>query len=91
MTFTGIPVFSDPITGHIMNGPPKIKWQELPGNKLQAYAEVGSRGFERGLRDSDMEPIQEWCEAHQCGRRMSFNLFYFKNKAEISMFLLRWT
>ena len=39
---------------------PKIKWQQLPGLKLQAYVdEVGARGFERGLREDDMEPIQK--------------------------------
>ena len=69
----------------------KIKWQQLPGNKLRAYVdEVAPRGFERGLRESDMDPIQAWCVEHQCGRRMSFNEFQFRTSAEISMFMLRW-
>jgi len=70
---------------------PKIKWQKLPGLKLQAYTDdVAPRGFERGLRESDMDPIQAWSQECNCGTRMSFNVWHFKSKKEITMFLLRW-
>ena len=70
---------------------PTIKWQRLPGFKLQAYTDdVGPRGFERGLNESDMDPIQAWTEECHCGTRMSFNVWKFKNEKQITMFLIRW-
>ena len=57
---------------------PKIKWQRLPGPKLQAYTDdVAPRGFERGLNESDMDPIQVWTTECHCGTRMSFNVWKF--------------
>ena len=70
----------------------KIKWQRLPGLKLQAYAdEIGPRGFERGLNESDMDPVQAWSEQCHCGTRMSFNVWKFENEKQITMFLIRWS
>lgn len=72
--------------------PPKIKWQRLPGTKLQAYIDdVAPRGFERGLNESDMDPIQKWSEECNCGKRMSFNVWQFKSSKQITMFLLKWS
>ena len=70
---------------------PKIKWQRLPGLKLQAYTdEVAPRGFERGLTESDMDPVQAWTTECNCGTRMSFNVWKFKSEKQITMFMLRW-
>jgi hypothetical protein len=71
--------------------PPKIKWQRLPGLRLQAYVDdIQPRGFERGLREDDMDPIQVWSRECNCGTRMSFNEWKFKNEKQITMFLIRW-
>ena len=71
---------------------PKIKWQRLPGLKLQAYTDdVGPRGFERGLNESDMDPIQAWSVECNCGTRTSFNVWQFKSAKQITMFLLKWS
>jgi hypothetical protein len=71
---------------------PKIKWQRLPGLKLQAYTDdVAPRGFERGLNEVDMDPIQTWSVECNCGTRMSFNVWKFKNEKQITMFLIRWS
>ena len=71
---------------------PKIKWQRLPGLKLQAYTDdVAPRGFERGLNESDMDPIQAWTTECNCGTRMSFNVWKFESKKQITMFMLRWS
>ena len=71
---------------------PKIKWQRLPGLKLQAYTDdVAPRGFERGLNESDMDPVQAWTDECHCGTRMSFNVWKFENEKQITMFLIRWT
>jgi hypothetical protein len=73
------------------NFKPTIKWQRLPGLKLQAYTDdVGPRGYERGLNESDMDPIQAWSTECRCGTRMSFNVWKFKNEKHITMFLLKW-
>jgi len=70
---------------------PIIKWQRLPGLKLQAYTDdVAPRGFERGLNEADMDPVQAWCEECRCGTRMSFNVWKFDSEKQITMFLIRW-
>jgi hypothetical protein len=70
---------------------PKIKWQRLPGHRLRAYVdEIAPRGFERGLNESDMDPVQAWSEQCNCGTRMSFNEWKFKNEKHITMFLMKW-
>ena len=71
---------------------PKIKWQRLPGLKLQAYVDDirPENRPGRGLRETDMDPIQAWSEECRCGTRMSFNVWLFKNEKQITMFLIRW-
>lgn len=70
----------------------KIKWiQTARPHTLAARVEVPSRGFETGISEGDMDPIQAWCEANDCGVRTSFDTFKFRNQREITMFLLRWS
>ena len=42
-----------------------------------------------GLRSEHMDPVQDWCVQNRCGVRTSFDMFKFKNEAEMSMFLLK--
>ena len=71
---------------------PKLKWKRLPGTRLQAYTDdIQPRGFEVGLRESDMDPIQTWCGETNCGQRTSFNEFKFKSEKQITMFLIKWS
>lgn len=44
-----------------------------------------------GLRDTDMDPIQNWCVENRCGVRISFDQFEFRNEDELAFFLLRWS
>ena len=75
-----------------MSYTPVVKWQELPGLKLQAYVDdIQPRGFERGLREDDMDPVQAWCEQSNCGKRISFNIWQFKSRKHMTMFLIRWS
>jgi hypothetical protein len=72
---------------------PEIKWQRLPGLKLQAYVD-DIRPENRpghGLKETDMDPVQAWSEECCCGVRMSFNVWNFKNEKQITMFLIRWS
>jgi hypothetical protein len=57
----------------------------------QAYAESDYSNPGYGLNEDDLDPVQDWCVAHDCGRRLSFDLFQFRNEAEVTAFLLRWS
>ena len=63
---------------------------ELAG-RVKVSSHDGEKMFAVGLSEQDMDPIQEWCEQHNCGKRRSFDTFRFRNKKEITMFLLRWS
>ena len=71
--------------------PTKIIWHQLPGRKLKASWLPTARKFELGLKESDMDPIQKWCQDSRCGLRLSFDTFQFKTDKQITMFLLRWS
>jgi hypothetical protein len=80
------------IWNSVMDKAPIIRWQQLPGRKLKAYAEVGPRGFERGLRDGDMDEIQNWIWTNiPTAKRLSFDMWIFKEDKHVTMFLLRWS
>ena len=32
-----------------------------------------------------------WCEQNNCGRRISYDMFTFKNRKEMMLFMLRWS
>jgi len=69
----------------------KFIWVETAQrNCLSARVSVQPRGYETGLSDGDLDPVQQWCEENNCGRRTSFDTFKFKNKQEMTVFLLRW-
>ena len=74
-----------------MQPSPKIIWHQLPGRKLKATWMPAPRGFEMGLKESDMDSIQKWCQDSNCGKRISFDMFQFSNDKQITMFLLRWS
>jgi hypothetical protein len=68
----------------------KFEWAPIKPRMLQAQLIVLPRGMEVGMSEQDMDPIQQWCEEHRCGTRMSFDIFKFKTDADITMFLLKW-
>lgn len=73
----------------------KIFWVETArrfalSGRLHVQSYDGENDFVTGLSERDMDPIQEWCQKHDCGVRISFDTFKFRNKKEITMFLLRW-
>jgi hypothetical protein len=71
----------------------KLVWE--PGRRIyptlvaRVYYEHGAV-TPTGLRETDLDPIQAWCEENNCGVRMSFDEFKFRNGEEISLFLLKW-
>ena len=68
----------------------KFEWAPIKPRMLQAQLKVLPRGMELGMSESDMDPIQAWCNKHHCGIRMGFDIFRFKTDADITMFLLKW-
>lgn len=58
--------------------------------RVKVYSYNGDNNYVTGLSEKDIDPIQSWCEQNNCGRRLSFDTFQFKNKKQITMFLLRW-
>jgi len=68
----------------------KILWVKEENRVYRATLDVMPQGFEQGLSEDDLDPIQIWCELHRCGRRTSFNTFKFKNEKEVMMFMLKW-
>jgi hypothetical protein len=65
----------------------KIKWKKSGRLGLRAYQDDQFLG----LNHDDMNPISQWCLTNNCGRRMSFDTFQFRDEKEISMFLLKWS
>lgn len=71
----------------------RLVWYEDPMKPLTLRANIEySHGAitPTGLREDDMDPIQEWCEKSKCGIRVSFDMFKFKDRKEITAFLLVW-
>lgn len=71
----------------------KFSWKEYSHQPLVLWAHLlYDHGAETqtGLREEMLIPVQDWCEENKCGVRISFDMFRFKNREQITMFLLRW-
>jgi len=71
----------------------KLVWREHPNRPLVLHAGLEYEHgplTQTGLRETDIDPVQEWCEKSKCGVRISFDMFKFKSRAEITAFLLVW-
>lgn len=68
---------------------PKIEWQRIYKNKLRAVGVMRAE-WAHGLKEQDLIPVQEWTERNNCGVRMSFDTWRFRDDTEITMFLLKW-
>jgi hypothetical protein len=75
----------------------KLVWLPVHGQPLWRKARCSFEYEEpvsttpTGLRDTDLDPVQDWCVANWCGVRMSFDTFKFRNEKELALFLLRWS
>lgn len=50
---------------------------------INTYADI-SEGY-------DLEKMAAWCLDNDCGYRSSYNEFKFRNKEQMTMFILRWS
>lgn len=70
---------------------PKIVWEQWKPLVLIAYMKYDHGAVTpTGLSEEHLVPVQEWSEANNCGRRISFDMWKFRNKKEITAFLLKW-
>lgn len=69
----------------------EIFWVETARkNTLSARVRKTPEGWDLGISEQDIMPIVEWCHRNNCGVRISFDMIQFRNKKEMTMFLLRW-
>jgi hypothetical protein len=76
-----------------------VKYTILPldkGTKPTCWIEVVTdinedEGWTNAVDLLIVEAMHAWCQEHQCGIRMSYDQFMFKNERELSMFMLRWS
>jgi hypothetical protein len=77
-----------------MNEPKDLSWVSN-GRRCSVSARkiVHSAEYEllTGIGEDEMRIIQLWCEQNQCGRRVSFDTFQFRNKKDLAFFLLKWS
>ena len=71
----------------------KFKWIEYNHRPLILYANLEYENgavTQTGLKSDMLDPVQQWCEETGCGRRVSFDMFKFRNDEEVTAFLLKW-
>jgi hypothetical protein len=70
----------------------RILWQPGPRrHSLRASGEIQPGGWGADISEADMDLVQAWCDEHNCGLRLSFDTFQFRDPHEITLFLLRWS
>jgi hypothetical protein len=71
----------------------KIIWSESKTLPLSLTARTETfppPGVMAGLSEKDMQVIADWVKETGIGKRTSFDTFKFRNRADMSMFLVRW-
>jgi hypothetical protein len=73
---------------------PKLSWspanKRTPRGKWLRFRVPDEHMSVKELEDQ-IEAMVKWCEENDCGRRMSYDMWKFKTKAEMTLFLLRWS
>jgi hypothetical protein len=47
-------------------------------------------GYSESLTDDEADAIMTWTMQNKCGVRMSFDMWKFRNEAELTAFVLKW-
>ena len=70
-----------------------IEWIRHQRRRLTLRASMISepQQFDMWINEDDMVEIATWCELNQCGKRISFDMFSFRTREQLTMFLLRWS
>lgn len=43
------------------------------------------------VSEEDMVSVADWCREHECGTRMSYDMFEFKSQKDLEFFMLKWS
>jgi len=76
----------------ILNAKARYFWETKGKLELVLKAELDTGSGPKILAPDAhvVFPIQEWCLENNCGSRMSYDTFKFRNQKQKTMFLLRW-
>lgn len=66
------------------------KNQTSRGIRVVFYVDRGSVWGETEPKEEEMVAVQDWCNKAKCGKRISFDTFYFSSEEAYLMFSLRW-
>lgn len=66
-----------------------IIWEQTGRRDVRAKRTV-DREY-ASLSSRDMDPVQEWCDEHGVGIRMSFDTFRFRTESDKFLFLMKWS
>lgn len=69
------------------NQPRKLRWKQRIVNG-HYWLDCHHAGV---VPVTTFEEISEWSREHKCGVRKAYGTWEFRNEAEITMFLLRWS
>lgn len=71
----------------------KLVWERYIGTPLTLYARMlydhGAVTMS-GMTENHLVSVQQWCDENDCGERISYDMFRFRNRAEMTSFLLKW-
>jgi hypothetical protein len=71
-----------------------IIWEPHPTFPLQlvasAVVDSDNDDYLAFLTDRWGDNVHAWCKEHNCGTRMSFDTYKFRNEAEQTFFLTKW-
>ena len=76
----------------------KLYWVK-PERKPGVWIKIDPQTFEHnsfhrdsvaGELDAEIERVCAWCEETGFGTRMAYDMWKFKNRAELTAFLLKW-
>lgn len=71
----------------------KLTWERYTGTPRTLYARMAyDHGAVTltGIKEEHLIPVQKWCEENNCGTRLAFDTFRFRNQQEMTVFLLKW-
>lgn len=65
-------------------------WVRLLGARV-LYNLDGPAHEVETITEEQAQAMQTWCQENSCGVRMSYDMWKFRNRKELTLFLLRWT
>lgn len=73
----------------------KFKWRKIEqtGKRFRGYWLQADLDSVTDIVEADntLEQIAHWSRENDCGLRLSYDLWCFKNEADVTVFLLRWS